>query len=71
MIQTALKPGCASSDPRRMAKRDLSCPICQADLPLEGDEKPGDEVICSFCGAPSRIQGKRDSEEWEAEEEEY
>jgi len=54
-----------------MAKRDLSCPICQADLPLDGDEKPGDEVICSFCGAPSRIQGKRDNEEWEAEEEEY
>jgi len=54
-----------------MARGDLSCPICQADLPLDGDEKPGDEVICSYCGAPSRILGKPDDEEWEAEEEEY
>jgi DNA-directed RNA polymerase subunit RPC12/RpoP len=55
-----------------MGPRDLSCPICQADLPLDGDEKPGDEVICSYCGAPSRILGKPDEgSEWEAEEEEY
>ena len=55
-----------------MATRDLSCPICQADLPIDGDAKPGDEVICSFCGAPSRIAGKPDeSSDWEAEEEEY
>jgi len=55
-----------------MGARDLSCPICQADLPLEGGEKPGDEVICSYCGAPSLITGKSDDpKEWEAEEEEF
>jgi hypothetical protein len=55
-----------------MANRDLSCPICQANLPLDGDEKPGDEVFCAYCGAPSRITGKPDeSADWEAEEEEY
>jgi predicted amidophosphoribosyltransferase len=56
-----------------MTTRDLSCPICQADLPLDGDEKPGDEVICSYCGAPSRITGRPDDEasDWEVEEEEY
>jgi len=53
-----------------MGTRDLSCPICQADLPLDGDEKAGDEVICSYCGAPSRITGTKD-EGLEAEEEEY
>ena len=70
-LAVALKLRGAESDPRRMRKRDLSCPICQAELPLDGDEKPGDEVICSYCGAPSLIQGKPDTEEWEAEEEEY
>jgi len=66
----ALKPAAAPSDPPAMGTHDLSCPICQADLPLEGDEKPGDQVICSYCGAPSRITGTRD-EGMEAEEEEY
>jgi hypothetical protein len=67
----ALKPAAAPSDPPAMGTRDLSCPICQADLPLDGDEKAGDEVICSYCGAPSRIiTGKKD-EGLEAEEEEY
>jgi hypothetical protein len=35
--------------------KDLSCPICSADLPLAGDERKGDEVFCTFCGAPFRI----------------
>ncbi|MDJ0869750.1 MAG: hypothetical protein QNK03_26865 [Myxococcota bacterium] len=49
-------------------KRDLSCPVCHADLPL-GDEKPGDEVFCTYCGAPCRLVGKEDDpEEWDAEE---
>jgi len=48
---------------------ELSCPICQADIPLSGDEKPGDEIFCTYCGAPCVIQGKVDSPaSWEAEE---
>ncbi len=31
-----------------MAK-DLECPVCDADIPLEGNEKPGDLVLCSYC----------------------
>jgi len=48
---------------------ELSCPICQADIPLAGDEKPGDEVFCTYCGAPCVIEGDPESpEEWAAEE---
>jgi uncharacterized Zn-finger protein len=36
---------------------ELSCPICDADFALGGDEKPGDEVFCSFCGSPCRLKG--------------
>lgn len=47
---------------------ELTCPICQADVPLAGDEKPGDEVACTYCGAPCRIVGKADEDELELEE---
>jgi len=35
--------------------REKSCPICNADFPLRGDEKKGEEVYCSYCGAPCRL----------------
>ncbi len=42
---------------------ELSCPICNADVPLSGDEKTGEEVYCSFCRAPLTVkQGKEDDE---------
>jgi hypothetical protein len=47
----------------------LDCPVCQANIPLGGDEKPGDEIFCTYCGAPCRIGGKPEApEQWEAEE---
>jgi hypothetical protein len=64
-----LKGRAGSSDPPLVRAPDLSCPICQADIPLAGDEKPGDEIFCTYCGAPCVIQGEVDSpESWEAEE---
>ena len=47
---------------------EVTCPICQADVPLAGDEKPGDEVYCTFCGAPCRLVGRKDDDELELEE---
>ncbi len=35
-----------------MASLELACPICNADLPLHGDEKVGEDVYCTYCGAP-------------------
>jgi hypothetical protein len=51
-----------------MAQQELTCPICQADMPLAGDEKPGDEFFCACCGAPGIISRKSASEELEVEE---
>jgi hypothetical protein len=28
---------------------ELTCPICEADIPLDGDEKTGDLLLCSYC----------------------
>jgi len=52
----------------RARRDDLTCPICQADVPIAGDEKPGDEVACMYCGAPCRLVGKKDEDELELEE---
>ncbi len=65
-----LKGRGGSSDPTFVkTPPELTCPICQADIPLGGDEKPGDEVFCTYCGAPCVIEGDIESpEEWAAEE---
>jgi uncharacterized protein YbaR (Trm112 family) len=28
---------------------ELICPICEADIPLDGDEESGDLLMCSYC----------------------
>ena len=39
---------------------DLECPICDADIPLDGDEKSGDLVLCSYCKITFKILRKKD-----------
>lgn len=49
--------------------QELTCPICQADVPLAGDEKPGSEVYCTYCGAPCTLAGDpNDPSDWDLEE---
>jgi DNA-directed RNA polymerase subunit RPC12/RpoP len=38
-----------------MALSDPTCPVCSADIPLAGDERVGDEIFCTYCGAPCRL----------------
>ena len=28
---------------------EMECPICDAEIPLDNDEKPGDLVVCAYC----------------------
>ena len=51
-----------------MANKDLSCPVCSADMLLAGDEKAGEEVFCTYCGAPCRLTTSATSEGCEVEE---
>lgn len=54
---------------RAVAQHELTCPICQADMPMGGDERPGDEFFCGCCGAPGIIAKKSGSgDELEVEE---
>jgi len=56
--------------PRHMPPREPSCPLCDADLVLAGDERSGDRVFCSYCGVPVVLTARPDDEEggWDAEE---
>ena len=65
-----LKASAAKADRGGVASLSLSCPVCQADLPLAGDERPGEEVTCAYCGAPCRIKGRPDGDpkDWGVEE---
>lgn len=47
-----LKASVRGSDRQPMGSPVLECPICDAELVLAGDERPGDPVMCSFCGSP-------------------
>jgi thiamine biosynthesis lipoprotein len=48
-----LKPTTSDADAQAMAS-DLPCPICSADIDTSGAQL-GEEVFCSFCGAPARV----------------
>lgn len=45
---------------------ELTCPICEADIPLDGDEKSGDLVLCSYCTMTFKMLKKK--EDWILEE---
>ena len=63
-----LKRVAGDSDPESMAG-EPSCPVCDADLVFGGDEKAGDLVVCSFCGASFVVsRGATKEEAWEVEE---
>ena len=50
-------------------RSELACPICNADVPMDGDEKLGDEVFCTYCGAPLTVRGSsEDPDELELED---
>jgi uncharacterized Zn-finger protein len=42
-----------------MAK-EMICPICDADIPMEGDEKPGDLILCSYCKVTFKLLKRKD-----------
>jgi Alpha-aminoadipate carrier protein LysW-like, globular domain len=39
---------------------EVECPICEADIPLEGTEKTGDLVLCSYCKVTFKILKLKD-----------
>ena len=63
-----LKPAGPGSDAPGMARNEIACPVCDADLPLAGDEKEGDEIFCTYCGGNFILRGDPASDDTEVEE---
>jgi len=64
-----LKRALGAADAHAVPTRELDCPVCNAHVPLAGDERPGDEVHCTYCGAPCVLRrAGPDPDELELEE---
>ena len=44
--------------------KDYKCPVCDADLTLEGNEKTGDAVYCSYCSSTIKVYAARGTEDF-------
>ena len=67
--RSSLKLPGRCSDRKKAMRSELSCPICNADVPLSGEEKLGEEVFCAYCKAPLTLKGSQeDPSEMELEE---
>lgn len=45
-------------------QKTYSCPVCDAELVMDGDEKPGDVIYCSYCSSTIKIHRKKGSDEF-------
>ncbi|MBI5344470.1 MAG: lysine biosynthesis protein LysW [Deltaproteobacteria bacterium] len=40
----------------------LTCPMCDAEVPLGGDEKVGEQVFCPYCNTPLALRKTKTEE---------
>ncbi len=43
-------------------RKYLSCPLCDVDVPLSGDEKIGDQIVCVYCESPLKLKKTKEDE---------
>jgi hypothetical protein len=45
------------------APTEMDCPVCDGNIPLQGDEAAGEGVYCGYCGVMSNFVPATDDEE--------
>jgi hypothetical protein len=40
--------------------REMECPICEAPIPMEGDEQSSDLIMCSYCKMTFKLLRTKD-----------
>ncbi len=40
----------------------LTCPMCDVEVPMAGDEKVGEQVYCPYCQTPLALRKKKTDE---------
>ena len=38
---------------------EIECPLCDAEIPLEGQEEAGDMIVCSYCKSTFKLIFKK------------
>lgn len=46
----------------------LSCPMCDVEIPLSGDEEVGEQIYCPYCQTPLVLRQRKKEEELYLEE---
>jgi len=46
---------------------EMTCPVCDAEIPLEGNEEGGDLILCSYCNVTFKLPKTKG--EWSLSEE--
>jgi len=49
--------------PPPMATTEMDCPVCDGNIPLQGDEQDGDDVHCGYCGVMSQYRAPKDEDD--------
>ena len=44
------------------ASDSLTCPLCDVDIPLSGEEEVGQQIMCVYCECPLKLKKTRDDE---------
>ena len=45
---------------RKSADMNLLCPLCDVEVPMSGDEEPGEEIYCPYCETPLKLMKNKD-----------
>ncbi|WKZ32148.1 MAG: hypothetical protein QY316_09545 [Thermodesulfobacteriota bacterium] len=54
--------------PQKGSCNYLTCPMCDVEVPMAGDEKIGESVYCPYCQTPLALRKEKETEELFLEE---
>jgi len=46
----------------------IDCPMCDVEITITQDERPGDQIFCLYCSTPLKIRKKKETDEIYLEE---
>lgn len=46
----------------------VDCPMCDVEITITQDERPGDQIFCVYCSTPLKIRKKKETDEIYLEE---
>jgi len=47
---------------------NIDCPMCDVEITITQDDRPGDQIFCNYCSTPLKIKKKKETDELYLEE---